>query len=417
MGPPRYSSNAAVNSSQSSNITSETVEQTNAEYPDFDVTKLQLDDLLPPHEVLNKLYLEKYVSLPARVQRQICQAVLDSLIENKQPFEIRCPAQIKLAQEVLLKGQLAGFRLLRIASLNHDKDAEFRCAQMLAAGFPGCKRDLPRALEMLERLAEQNHGTSQYVLGLRALTGKSDMECTDYVQVGEQSQQEGESSNIQKGLEWMHMAADNGSVHAYAQLGHLYAKGMYVPKDAAKAHEYLEKAKEKGHVEATFVLAGLYGSGEGLEGNKPDPDRALECYLFAAEKGLAIAQHNVGCIYFQGPASGVQKLKQPEVWRAVEYWKMAAAQGLQLSQVNLGKLYLEGFPAGDAAASTNLVAPENRIPRDLDLAQMYLQAAVGRTGLNENNPITQDALFLLTQVREAKKQGGGQKQDSRCVVM
>jgi TPR repeat protein len=111
---------------------------------------------------------------------------------------------------------------------------------------------------------------------------------------------------------------------------------------------------------------------------------------------LAVAQHNVGSIYFQGdePAAGVKK----DVYLAVEYWKMAASQNLVLSQVNLGKLFMEGYEP--------LVGEPShwKLRKDFGMARRYLMAAAQNSG---DLGVANDAKELLGTLDMLDNSGGG----------
>jgi TPR repeat protein len=73
---------------------------------------------------------------------------------------------------------------------------------------------------------------------------------------------------------------------------------------------------------------------EGVEAmDAGDMDRAIAAFKESAEDGVAIAQYNLGVLYFSG--RGVQ-----QDYREAYHWtRMAAAQGFANAQANLGTLY------------------------------------------------------------------------------
>ena len=92
-------------------------------------------------------------------------------------------------------------------------------------------------------------------------------------------------------------------------------------------------AAEKGVAEAQFNLGVMYASGEGVE---KDDYKAVKWFREAAEQGNADAQFNLGNMYLNG--RGVLK----DDSEAVKWYRKAAEQGYASAQCNLGWMYNEG---------------------------------------------------------------------------
>ena len=92
----------------------------------------------------------------------------------------------------------------------------------------------------------------------------------------------------------------------------------------------LEKAAEKGDVEAQFYLALDYYEGKGVEENF---EKAFRWWHELAEKGQAAAQYNLGVMYYNG--QGVLESYE----QATICWRKAAEQGHATAQYNLGYMY------------------------------------------------------------------------------
>ncbi|KAI9205201.1 uncharacterized protein BJ171DRAFT_503229 [Polychytrium aggregatum] len=321
----------------------------------FNPQTINLKVVLPSDSLLERMRSEKYTSLTAKQQRTIAAQVkadlVDSiagkgasqsiLVETVSKGEIKDALFLaKLLSNHSKEGQPLGFHLYqRIGELG-EMEGEFRCAQLLSTGYQGQKRDLSRAMEQIQSLAERGHAVSQYLMGESAF-------------------KRGDSAS---GLEWIQKSADNGYPTAYVQLGHLYRSGHgSVPVDQSKAFECLKKGSELGVVEATYLLGIHYQSGLGTA---VDAQKSFECFQSAAHAGLSASQHNLGAIYFSGqPEIGVER----DLWRAMEYWKMAATQGFQQSQMNLGRLYLEG--------SVDQKDPTKSLQPDWDEARLWFDKA------------------------------------------
>ena len=76
--------------------------------------------------------------------------------------------------------------------------------------------------------------------------------------------------------------ADHGDVPSMHNLGVIYAKGLGVAQDYARAREWFEKAADKGHRDAMFAVGLHYSIGLGVA---QDHARAREWFEKAADKG------------------------------------------------------------------------------------------------------------------------------------
>ncbi|MGD2055792.1 MAG: tetratricopeptide repeat protein, partial [Gammaproteobacteria bacterium] len=96
--------------------------------------------------------------------------------------------------------------------------------------------------------------------------------------------------------------------------------GEGVPKDAAKAMEWLQKAAAQGDNSAQFKLGEMYRSGEGVPKNAA---KAAEWFTKAAAQGGADAQFNLGVMYYTG--EGVSK----DLILAYAWLNLAATQNVR----------------------------------------------------------------------------------------
>ncbi len=126
------------------------------------------------------------------------------------------------------------------------------------------------------------------------------------------------------------------------QLGKTYLLGKGVPVDLEKARIWLDKASEKGVLEAQMLLGSAYMSGTKYP---IDHQLAAKYLLQAAEQqningGLrseqALAQYWVAMMYEQG--RGVSKSHE----NAIKYLQLAAENGNYSAQYDLGSLYEAG---------------------------------------------------------------------------
>jgi len=150
-----------------------------------------------------------------------------------------------------------------------------------------------------------------------------------------------------------------------------YSGGYGVPKDAKKGVPYLRMAAEQGSIEAEFVLGTLYHFGQA--GVEVDNAESFKWALKAAKGGHPVAQHNVATDYFTG--TGVTKDEQ----QALYWYQRAAEQGFAHSEWKLGEIYYEGIgvaPNRDEALKwLKLSLSQGHVPTMLTLAEMFTNSA------------------------------------------
>ena len=140
--------------------------------------------------------------------------------------------------------------------------------------------------------------------------------------------------------------AEKGDAEAQFHLGHMYRKGLGVPKNYPLAASWFKKAAQQGNPKAQHSLALMYRSGRGVPRNHA---LAVDWYRKAAQHGLAKAQFRLGVMYRRG-------LGTPKDYAlAARWYKKAAEQGYVYAQNNLGTLYVRG----------------HGVPRDYTIAYMW----------------------------------------------
>jgi TPR repeat protein len=147
----------------------------------------------------------------------------------------------------------------------------------------------------------------------------------------------GVEKNIPKAVELLRKSAEQNYPEALFKLASLYARGVAVTPDnkpdMQKAAEFARKAAEQGHIEAEYNLATLYAAGKGVENNV---NEAAKWYLKAAEAGHPTAQSNIGVLYANGKAF------PQDMNEAIKWWRRAAEQGQATAQYNLGQALQAG---------------------------------------------------------------------------
>jgi tetratricopeptide (TPR) repeat protein len=142
---------------------------------------------------------------------------------------------------------------------------------------------------------------------------------------------------------------ENEVPEAIACLGDMYSHGQLgLVKSDKKAAKIYRRAVQLGDVDAMLNLGKLYESGSGV---KLDKKQAERLYRLAADRGNAIARHNLAVIL-----DGEQNYEE-----AFRHFKRAAEQGYAPSKTNIGIYLFNGRPPG--------------VERDRDEAMRWLESA------------------------------------------
>lgn len=159
------------------------------------------------------------------------------------------------------------------------------------------------------------------------------------------------SGDVETSLPALKYAAENGHPLAAWKLGRMYADGDGVPHDDLKAFQYFsrivesfdddqasEDRRELSAVSSAFVAVGVYSlNGIPTARMKPDPQRALQMFQFAATNfGDANAQYNLGRMFLDG-AAGAKNVGQ-----AVRWLSLAAEKSHRQAQALLGHILFSG---------------------------------------------------------------------------
>ena len=127
--------------------------------------------------------------------------------------------------------------------------------------------------------------------------------------------------------------AEAGDMKAMTLLGELYANGLGVPQNDAKADEWYRLAAARGDREAMFALAMFRLRGRA---GPRDRDAAAKWFAAAAKLGQPLAAYNLALLYIEG------QLFPQDFKRAAELLRVAARAGNPEAQYALGTFYKEG---------------------------------------------------------------------------
>jgi len=117
--------------------------------------------------------------------------------------------------------------------------------------------------------------------------------------------------------------ARDGDASAQFKLGLMYAKGIGVVQDYAKAARWWKTAGEQDHVESLFNLGVMYIQGKGVRKSEAE---AADWFRYAAELGHMDAQVKLGLMYRDGV--GVPK----DIAEAKKWINLAIKQGFVIKK-------------------------------------------------------------------------------------
>ncbi|MBV8850910.1 MAG: sel1 repeat family protein [Methylobacteriaceae bacterium] len=158
------------------------------------------------------------------------------------------------------------------------------------------------------------------------------------------------SGNARNSVDALQFAAEGGEPLARWKLGRMYADGDGVTRDDLKAYHYFSQivagyndddvaGRETAIISSAFVALGVYNlNGIADSGVKPNPDRAIEMFHYAATNfGDANAQYNLGRLYLDGVPGVARDTRQAARWLS-----LAAEKGNTPAQAILGQMLFNG---------------------------------------------------------------------------
>ena len=250
-------------------------------------------------------------------------AVLDQLIGRVSPA-----AALRRARELRERGKATeAFPLLTLAAKAGLADAEYGLAQSYLEGS-GVPPSRPEAVRWLKRAAPGGSVEAQALLSslyLQGLAGDANVaeassELGDQLFVGDDAPT---APDFESAAKWARQAAAAGSAQGQALLGYILSSGPESMRNLDEAHrcyeqsaaadwpqghlgyalslarrakdpqswrqvtEELQRAADAGLLSAVYLLADLIDQGLGIE---RDPERAVQMYRDAAERGHREAQ-------------------------------------------------------------------------------------------------------------------------------
>lgn len=168
--------------------------------------------------------------------------------------------------------------------------------------------------------------------------------------------------------------AEHADPAAQTLIAEIYAKGLGVPENVARASSWYGLAAKNGDRMAAFELGMLYLDGDGVPKNRK---HAAELFQEAADKGYPPAQYNLALLHLEGIDAS------PSLLDAAKLMKAAADSGLAEAQYDYGNMLIEGAGAGpdpaEGARQIGLAARQGLVEAQVDYATLlYMGQGVKR---------------------------------------
>jgi len=142
-----------------------------------------------------------------------------------------------------------------------------------------------------------------------------------------------DQAEVQKAVEDIRTAADQGQPEALATIGDFLRSGTFTAMDPVKAIEYFKQAAQNGHTQSLNTIGDMYLFAEKGAADIPS---ALVWYERAAAKGQTDAAYSVAYLLYNLPGASDADLR-----KAFDYASMAALAWNEQAQWLLGQMYLE----------------------------------------------------------------------------
>jgi hypothetical protein len=270
---------------------------------------------------------------------------------------------------------------------------------MFAGSFVGIRSlagkglvGLGLAVALLASPASALDGTTS-ANGQKITPGRTYKSARDALRAGVDDLNAGDAQSSLKALTY---AAEGGEALAQWKLGSIYAAGEVVPRNDVLAYKFFEQLVDNYDEDDTdrrsltaianaFVQIGVYSlSGIPDSAIKPDPERAVEMFEFAATRfGDADGEYHLARMFIDGEG-GLEK----DNLRAAKWLGLAAEKGHRGAQALLGHMLFrgDGVPRQAARglmwlsiASVNAKSPKDAWIHDLQVKDV---AAAGDSERN-----------------------------------
>ncbi len=202
-----------------------------------------------------------------------------------------------------------------------NAEAQAHLGMLEYYGIKGLCPNTAFAVERLQIAANQGYAEADFYLG-EIYVSDPEMRAPD------------------KAVEWYRKGAELGDAASQEALFKMLWNGKGVPKDAAQAVHWLEKAADQTRRRSVFdanQLGDIYSQGTGVP---QDDDKAIHWYLKAANGGLVDAQRNLAKLYE----------KRSDYAEAYRWYALVAAFDADMIKQGAGPDYETDVAARDRVA-------------------------------------------------------------------
>jgi hypothetical protein len=255
---------------------------------------------------------------------------LESIMQSKDALQ---QAKDDLLQDIQAKDVIIQTKDSEIRLLHEDNSR--LSAECAAAGF--APRPADAQAETLFQWGQLLYGDQRFreaaerwVAAALQLHGPSHAHLSDMLMYG----RPGVNENEERAFEFASYGAALACAHSKGALGYCYLNGLGVAQDEARGLALGRESAAAGSCFGQHVVGVCYNHAYG--GVAQDYTEASRLYSLAVVQGHAMAQNNLGSMFYQG--HGVAQ----DSAEAVRLFRIAAAQGLAAAQVNLGYMFEHG---------------------------------------------------------------------------
>lgn len=201
-----------------------------------------------------------------------------------------------------------------------DATAQFALGSYFVKGEHGLPKDAVRAIEWLEKSANQKNAPAMSYLGYLYAEGKLI------------------PRDMKKAVQWREAGAECGDVATKWTLGNAYLYGFMVPKDHVKALYWITRSAEGGYIEAIKKLVEIYTKLENADELAKWKAEYSKAQILLAEGGDVDAMFDLAEKYMKGK-DGLPRHRV----KAIYWYRKAADAGNIKALDKLANMYAKGL--------------------------------------------------------------------------
>ncbi len=217
----------------------------------------------------------------------------------------------------VLKDHAEAIRLYMPCAEKGDMEAQNTIGFMYLMG-KGVPKDYDLAVKLLKASADSGCAKAAYRLGYMYDAGQSDA-----------------GQNLDEAVVWYRRGADLGDPEAQYQLAGILGMKDSKYYNVTKSNEYLMKAAEQNHIEASYQLGTMYAYGS--NGVRRNVDKAKKYLVAACEGGYDQAMVDYAYMCFEG------QVLPRDLESAAKWFQVAASHFNGTAQYALGCMYGNGI--------------------------------------------------------------------------